>query len=187
MKKVLLVSGHSDLQNDSLANKTIIEEFHRLMPDATLDILSDEYPDYRIDVETEQRKLVDADVIVLQFPVFWYSQPSLLHKWMEETFRHGFSHGSTGTALAGKQLIASFTTGAPAEAYTADGFLGHTIENMIMPAIDGIARLTGMQMLPPVFTLGVSYALRNDAAAVSQMLSRSKEHAARLVDEIKHS
>ena len=185
MKKVLLVAGHTDLKNDSVVNKTIIEEFHRLMPDAELDLLCELYPDYNIDFEAEQRKLVNADVIVLQFPVFWYSQPSLMHKWMEETFRHGFSHGSTGKALVGKYIIASFTTGAPAEAYAVDGFMGYTIEDMVMPAIDGAARLTGMKLMPPIYTLGVSYASRNDSEVLAQMIDKAKKHAEKLVDEIK--
>lgn len=184
MKKVLVVVGHTDINNDSVANKTIMEEFHRRMPDAALDILCELYPDYKIDVEAEQRKLVDADVIVLQFPVFWYSQPSLMHKWMEETFRHGFSHGSKGKALVGKKLIASFTTGAPAEAYSADGPMGHSLEDIVMPAIDGTARLTGMQLMPPVYTCGVSYASRSDAEALAQIISLAKVHANKLADEI---
>jgi glutathione-regulated potassium-efflux system ancillary protein KefF len=186
MKKVLLVAGHTDMENNSVANKTIVEEFHRLMPDAELDILSELYPDFKINVEAEQQKLVAADVIVLQFPVFWYSQPSLLHKWMEDTFCHGFSHGSTGKALVGKKLIASFTTGAPAEAYAVDGPMGHTVDEMVMSAIDGVARLTGMQLMEYVYTPGVSYALRNDSEALAQMVAKAKAHAQRLADEIKN-
>jgi putative NADPH-quinone reductase len=186
-KKVLLVSGHTDLKNDSVVNKTIIEEFHRLLPEAELDILSDLYPDYQIQVEAEQQKLVNADVIVLQFPVFWYSQPSLMHKWMEDTFIHGFSHGSKGKALVGKKLIASFTTGAPAEAYQSESPLGYTLEQLIMPAMKGIAALTGMQLMAPVYTCGVSYASRNDAEVLAQMMDKAKEHAEKLVREIENS
>ncbi len=48
-----------------------------------------------------------ADVIVLQFPVFWFSLQSLMHRWMEDTFLHGFSLGSGGIEYAG-----SISTGA---------------------------------------------------------------------------
>ena len=75
----------------------------------------------RIDTAAEQQKLVAADVIVLQFPMFWFSMPSLLERWMECTFLHGFAHGSTGDKLRGKKLVISYTTGAPAEAFTAAG------------------------------------------------------------------
>lgn len=180
---VLLVSGHGNLKNDSVANKTIIEEFHRLMPEAEIDKLDELYPDFNIDVEAEQQKLVGADVIVLQFPVWWYSQPALMHRWMEEAFQHGFSHGSKGKALQGKKLIASFTTGAPKEAYTHE-VLGYTAEEFVMPPVVGTARLTGMELLEPVVTIGVSYTSRNNPESLADMEHRAKEHALRLVEII---
>ena len=114
MNKVLIVSGHTDLAH-SFANKIILEKLAQDLPDAVFDYLDKAYPGFSIDVKAEQDKLVAADVIVLQFPVFWYSYPSIMHRWMEDVFAHGFSHGSTGKALHGKKLIASFTTGAPEE------------------------------------------------------------------------
>lgn len=177
---VLLVSGHTNLKRDSVANKTIIEEFHRLMPEAELSLLDELYPDFQINVEAEQQKLVKADVIVLQFPVWWYSQPSLMHRWMEDTFQHGFSHGSKGKALVGKRLIASFTTGAPEEAY-GEGGAGASV----MPPIAGTAALTGMVLQEPVVTYGVSYQTRANPEALADMVSRAKKHAEKLVEIIK--
>lgn len=102
MAKTLLVSGHTDLEH-SVANKAIIAKLKELMPAMTVVDLGAEYPDFKIDVKKEQQRLLDADVIVLQFPIFWYSAPSILHRWMEETFVHGFSHGRTGDKLKGKK------------------------------------------------------------------------------------
>ena len=71
MKKVLIISGHTNTESDSMANKQILNELQtRLLPEAEYDILDRLYPDYRIDVEAEQKKLVEADIIVLQYPVF---------------------------------------------------------------------------------------------------------------------
>ena len=185
MKNVLIVSGHTDLKNDSVANKTIINELKRLLPEAEYDILSDLYPDYRFDVRAEQNKLIKADIIVWQFPVFWYSMPSLLRKWIEDVIVHGFAYGSTGTALKGKRLIASFTIGAPAEMYTKDGFVGYTIEDILGSQLRPTANLCGMQLADFVYTSGVSYALRNEVGAIADMEARSKEHARRLLEVIK--
>ena len=185
MKNVLIVSGHTDLKNNSVANKTIINELKRLLPEAEYDILSDLYPDYRFDVKAEQNKLIKADIIVWQFPVFWYSMPSLLRKWIEDVIVHGFAYGSTGTALKGKRLIASFTIGAPAEMYTKDGFVGYTIEDILGSQLRPTANLCGMQLADFVYTSGVSYALRNEVGAIADMEARSKEHARRLLEVIK--
>ena len=95
MSKILIVSGHTDL-NASFANKIILGELEKLLPQAKFDILSELYADYRIDVSAEQEKLVNADVIVFAFPFFWYGAPSLMQKWLEDVFVHGFSHGRTG-------------------------------------------------------------------------------------------
>lgn len=94
MKNVLIISGHTNLTNDSVANKTIIEELRKAHPEYQFNVLSEAYPNYVFDVEAEQEKLRRADVIVFQFPVFWYSMPSLLRKWIEDVVVHGFAYGS---------------------------------------------------------------------------------------------
>lgn len=179
MKNVLIVSGHTDLQGDSCVNKIIMEDMGTLLPDAVLDDLSTLYPDYRIDVAAEQAKLVTADVIVLQFPIFWYSMPSLLAKWMEDVFVRGFSHGSTGKALIGKKLILSFTTGAPESAYDTD-FPMETLTGRFRQT----ARLTGLIYEGYVYTCGVSYADRCDPERAAAMQEKAHAHAKRLAEKI---
>ena len=102
MKNILLISGHTNLAA-SVANKTIIETVQKLLPEVEVVKLDELYPDYKINVPVEQQRLVKADIIVLEFPIFWYSAPSILERWMEETFQHGFSHGRTGDKLKGKK------------------------------------------------------------------------------------
>ena len=179
MKNVLIVSGHPDLANNSFANKIILEDVAKLLPNAVIDDLGALYPDYRIDVPAEQDKLRNADIIVLQFPIFWYSMPALLAKWMEDVFVRGFSHGSQGKALAKKKLLLSFTTGAPESAYDAsfpvDAMTGRFVQT---------AGLTGMDYAGYVYTGSVSYADRTDPARAATMTEVSHEHAARLVEKI---
>ena len=120
MSNVLVVSGHPRTGDDSVANKTILEELAVLLPGAEIDHLDDLYPEYTFDVGAEQDKLRAADVIVLQYPLWWYGWPALLQKWMEDVFVRGFSHGSSGTALRGKKLVVSVTTGASQAYYRTD-------------------------------------------------------------------
>jgi len=131
-------------------------------------------------VENEQRRLLRADIIVLQFPVFWYSVPSILERWMEETFRHGFSHGSTGDKLKGKKLVLSFTTGAPEEMYSHDGPMGYTIDEFL-PCYKATCRLTQMEYCGYVYTGGVSYGNRTSLELVEQQKVMSMKHAERLI------
>lgn len=124
MSKVLIISGHTD-PKDSVVNNEILDRLSVTLPEAEIVRLADLYTHKPIDVAREQQRLVEADIVVFQFPLFWFSIPSLLQRWMEEVWLRGFSHGSTGTALKGKKLILSFTVGAPKKS---------TSTTMVMPS-----------------------------------------------------
>ena len=173
MKNVLVVSGHTDL-NDSVANKRILEELSKRLSNAEIDYLSKLYPNYIIDVEKEQEKLLKADIIVLQYPLFWYSMPSLLEKWMEDVFKHGFSHGSEGDKLKGKKMIISLTTGAPEEVY-------NNIDDFLNP-IKASCKLCQMEYVGSIVTYSVSYQIRNDKGKEIEL--KAIDHANRLIEMI---
>ena len=181
MKNVLVVSGHTDL-NDSVANKTIMGEQAKLIPCGDFDYHHNLYPDYKIDFQAGHAKPEKADVIVLQYPVCWYSLQSLLERWMEQTFVHGWSHGRTGDKLKGKKLVVSLTTGAPEDAYRKDG-MGYGIDDLLAPVI-ATCTLCGMEYAGRVYTGDVSYATRSDAAALADMKARSAVHAEKLAKRI---
>ncbi len=181
MSNVLIVSGHSDL-NDSVANKEILERLSQLLPQAQIDYLDRLYPNYQIDVAAEQAKLEWADIIVLQFPIFWYAMPSLLTRWIETVFIHGFAHGSRGRQLQGKKLVASFTSGAPAELFQRQA-LGFEIEDLLLP-LKGCCKLCGLDFAGFIYTGGVSYQLRVDPQKLTLIKEKAQEHAQRLVELI---
>lgn len=182
MKNILIVSGHTDL-NRSFANKIILDELQSLLPQAEFVFLDKLYPDYQINVEAEQQHLKDADIIVLQFPFFWYGMPSLMKKWIEDVFIHGFSHGSTGNTLHGKKIIMSFTAGAPEEMYQHGGLQNYTIDEF-MPPLKQFANLCGMEWQNYVFTGGVSYMNHSDELLLKQMKEKVINHAKKLVTQI---
>lgn len=181
MKNVLIVSGHTHL-NDSFANKLILEKLKEELPDSVQTLLDSEYPDYTFDIKTEQQKLMNADIIVLQFPLFWYSAPSILRKWMEDVFVHGFSHGSKGTSLHGKKLILSFTSGAPEEMYQEGGLQNYPIE-AFLPPFKQFANLCGMGWAGHIYTGALSYISKSDEQR-AVMRERAITHANRVVEQI---
>ncbi len=81
-----------------------------------------EYPRHNIDVEREQTRLLAHDVILFQFPLFWYSSPSLVKEWQDLVLQHGFAYGHDGDKLAGKKLLLAVTAGGSDDAYTAEGY-----------------------------------------------------------------
>ena len=83
------------------------------------------------------------------------STPSILEKFMEESFTHGFSHKTNGNKLKGKKLILSFTTGAPAEMYHKDGTMKYEIDDFL-PCYKAMSTLTRMEYCGYIFTGGIS-------------------------------
>ncbi len=184
MTKVVIISGHPDLDN-SLANRTILANLHDV---ADLDIeqrrLDRLYPDFAIDVAAEQAALVKADIIVWQFPFHWYALPALMKKWVDEVLVFGFAHGEGGDKLHGKVLIQSFTTGARAEAYAHGQPMNHTIEEFLPPQ-QQTAMLCGMDWQEPVYSSGMSFipGVSSDADRVT-IEARAHNHAQRLIDKL---
>ncbi|BCZ18688.1 putative NAD(P)H oxidoreductase YrkL [Helicobacter sp. NHP19-012] len=106
---VLVVVAHPDLAQ-SRVNKALKEA---LSPTSVeVNDLYALYPDFKINVACEQDKLVKAKHIVLQFPMFWYSCPSLLKKYFDDVLTYGFAYGSKGKALEGKGFSLAISMGA---------------------------------------------------------------------------
>ena len=103
MAKILVISGHPHL-DQSLANQTILTELKNSGLDITIEDLSEIGWDF--DIEAERKAVVDADTLVFEFPLYWYSYPALLKKWVEEVLTHGFAYG-TGEQLC-RERISSF-------------------------------------------------------------------------------
>jgi len=130
-KKALMILGHPDLES-SLANKTIVHELSNI---SNLEIrhLAKLYPDFNIDVESEQAALLASDIIILQYPFYWYNVTPILKQWIDKVLSYGFAYGGGGDKLKGKQLYLSFTTGGPAEAYKKGGYNNFTFEELSRP------------------------------------------------------
>lgn len=121
MPRVAVVCGHPNL-SASRANRALLEAVSELSF-VTINRLCDRYNNSPIDVIAEQILLREADAIVLQFPLYWYSCPSLLKTWIDSVFTEGFAHGEGADGLSGKPLMLAVTAAASA------GFCAETDKN----------------------------------------------------------
>ena len=112
-----------------------------------VDLYAD-YPRFDIDVEVEQRRLLDHDVILFQFPLFWYSTPSIIKEWQDLVLEHGFAYGAGGDALDGKRMMLAVTAAGPDDAYTPGGFQHFELRTFLTP-LEQTARLCKMRFAPP--------------------------------------
>ena len=116
-----------------------------------------EYPSFDIDVDREQERLIEHDVVVLQHPLYWYSAPSILKEWQDLVLEHGFAYGHEGHALDGKVALNAVTCGAHRDAYTAAGALGIELRDLLAP-FEKTFLLCRMRYLAPFALYGAGRA-----------------------------
>ena len=106
------------------------------------------YPDLTIDVLAEQVALAVSDIVVLQFPLYWYSVPSLLKEWLDLVWVPGWAYGKGGRVLHGKTLACAFSAGGGRDEYGPEGANRFTIAELMRPW-EQTAVLCGMRWVPP--------------------------------------
>lgn len=104
------------------------------------------------DIVEEQKKVQDADLVIFQFPLFWFSVPAILKGWMDRVLCKGFAFDRQGLRdsgfLKGKRALLSITTGGPAQNYTATGSRGN-FRYLLWPLQHGTFRICGFKVLAP--------------------------------------
>ena len=99
-RRILVLLAHPALGR-SEANKPMVSATRKVAGVSLVDLYA-EYPRFEIDIDREQARLRESDVIVFLHPLYWYSTPSLLKEWQDLVLEHGFAYGQQGTALHGK-------------------------------------------------------------------------------------
>jgi NAD(P)H dehydrogenase (quinone) len=117
------------------------------------------------DVAAEQAKLLSADAVIVQFPLWWYGVPAILKGWIERVYAFGFGYGyQNGTnefrfgegALKGKRALVSVTTGGREPEYGPRG-INAPIEQLLFPLTRGALFYPGMEVLPTHAVYGAAH------------------------------
>ena len=155
-RKILVLFAHPQIDR-SIANARLVKEVSN-MEGVTFVDLYREYPRMEIDVDREQRRLEDHDVLVFQHPLFWYSTPAILKEWQDLVLEFGWAYGSHGQALKGKLFLSAITTGGDREAYSAKGYQQFDIRELLRP-VEQTANLCHMTFLPPFVLYAAGHAV----------------------------
>jgi putative NADPH-quinone reductase len=151
MKKVLNLFAHPG-QRHSTVNVKLADAVKTIDQITHVDLYA-RYPRFNIDIDAEQQALLEHDIIVLQFPVFWYSMPSLLKEWLDLVLEFGFAYGAQGNKLAGKWMLPVLTAGGMQDTYQTSGSNRHTIRELFSP-LEQTAHLCQMTYIPPMVLFG---------------------------------
>jgi glutathione-regulated potassium-efflux system ancillary protein KefG len=159
--RILVLFAHPAVATSRV--QVTLAQAARETPGVTLHDLYDAYPEYDIDVPAEQERLLAHDVVLFQFPFYWYSVPPLIKQWFDLVLEHGWAYGSRGDRLAGKWGGVAMSAGGRAAAYTADGYNRRTFGEFLAP-VEQTVRLCKMRWLPP-FVVAGTHAITAEAAA----------------------
>lgn len=118
---------------------------------------------YSADIAREHQLLGEADLIIFQFPLWWYSMPALLKGYIDRVFSMGWAYGS-GQALVGKRILVSMTTGAPDFAWTPEK--RGTINDIFKHLFVGTFGLCGMENLEPFIVYGAKRHTETDKKTI---------------------
>lgn len=113
----------------------------------------------RDDIAAEQAKLLWADAVILQFPLWWFSMPAIMKGWFDRVYAEGFAYGvgehsdkrwgnryGEGT-FKGKRAMVLVTTGGWESHYSARGING-PMDDLLFPIQHGMLHYPGFDVLP---------------------------------------
>jgi NAD(P)H dehydrogenase (quinone) len=137
------------------------------------------------DIAAEQEKLRWADVVILHFPLWWYSVPAILKGWIDRVFVKGFAFGildpkNPGRTLrygdgplAGKKALTVLSSASPAAALGPRGVNGQ-LDEVLFPLLHGTLWYVGIAPLTPMCVYGA------DRLSPSEFAQATAELQARL-------
>ena len=100
----------------------------------------------------EQEKLRRAQLVIFQFPLWWFGMPAILKGWADRVLTKGFAYDGGRKydrgMFRGKLAMVSTTTGTSADTYAPDGIDGEML-NVLWPIHNGVFRYTGFDVLAP--------------------------------------
>jgi NAD(P)H dehydrogenase (quinone) len=108
------------------------------------------------DVRAQQARVMRSELVVVQFPLWWYGMPAILKGWFDRVFTNGFAFGIRDGAghvrkygdgnLVGRRLLPVVTAGDRESALRDRGISGD-IDDILWPLLHGTAHYTGMSPL----------------------------------------
>lgn len=131
-------------------------------------------------VITQQlQALQRANLLVLQFPLWWFGMPAILKGWIDRVFISGAVYGRSAQfergKLQGKRALVCVTTGAPEASFQSDGINGE-MRTLLMPLLRGVLGFTGMTVLPPFVGYGVPYIGPQQRTQMLQAYAQHLQH-----------
>lgn len=103
------------------------------------------------DIQAEIDKVNRADLVILNFPLYWTSVPAILKGWIDRVFVSGLFYGGkrfyNHGGMAGKKAMLCLTLGGRTHMFGENSIHG-PIEHYLSPIQRGSLAYTGFEVLP---------------------------------------
>ncbi|WP_328876870.1 NAD(P)H oxidoreductase [Streptomyces sp. NBC_00299] len=76
---------------------------------------------YSDEAHAHMQRILDADVVVAVFPVYWQNVPAILKGWIDRVWNYGFAYGRSKPRLADKRMLWLGLAGATADDPIVEG------------------------------------------------------------------
>lgn len=123
---------------------------------------------FSADLNVEMQNLMDVDILIFNFPLWWFGMPAILKGWVDRVLSYGFAYGGSygmgkdGGRFKGKKAFLNITTGSPQALYQKDSGHHRTIDDILLNINKGILELVGFEVLPANVLFGVSRATHEE-------------------------
>ena len=112
------------------------------------------------DIQAELDKLLWCDLLLLNFPIFWFSTPAILKGWIDRVLVSGLCYGGLRFydrgGLRGKRAAVTITIGGQPHMF-GPGAVHGPLEDMLRHVLRGTLYYVGMDVLPPFVAWHVPY------------------------------
>jgi len=117
-------------------------------------------------LKDEMEKLEWCDLLIFNFPLWWFGLPAILKGWVDRVFAMGFAYGGgkgiyDKGVFKDKSVFITMTTGGPKHTYTDDGNNGD-INMILFPIQHGMFYFTGMTVFQPFISWGPARATEQE-------------------------
>lgn len=104
------------------------------------------------DVSAEQEKLAWCDLLIMQFPIWWFGLPAILKGWVDRVVAVGFAYDDGKRfergLMRGRRGLLALTTGGTRERFSPDGPYGE-IGDVLRPVQAGVLAYMGLDVHEP--------------------------------------
>ncbi|MCW8278519.1 NAD(P)H-dependent oxidoreductase [Pseudomonas sp. PCH199] len=113
-----------------------------------------------VDIQQELDKLLWADLLILNFPIYWFSTPAILKGWIDRVLVSGICYGGKRFydqgGLREKKALVTVTLGGREHMF-GEGAIHGPLEDMLRPLLRGTLAYVGLDVLPPFVGWHVPY------------------------------